>query len=344
MFLAKYNGEGNLIWVRQHNRLNNDWGKDMTVDSAGDILILGESYETNALFEMFIAKFAGDGSILWEQKSPIVGLGIKTDLSSHVFVLARFEGVVNFGDTTLTAAGGNDIVILKYSQAGNLLSLQQIGGIRDDGDRGDLETDVPGNVFIVGSFEESVRFGDTSLMSNGFSDIVAAKLDNDLNLYWALPAGGTGHDQAIALALGESGDIFMTGYFEETAGFGNTTLESFGRDDAFVAKIVTESSAVFTKNFALPQAPQLFQNFPNPFNPMTVISYYLPRVSDVAVSIYDLRGQQIATWVHKKQSAGTHQVELNAQDYLGRTLSSGVYVYCLKAEEHMQIRKMVFLK
>lgn len=89
----------------------------------------------------------------------------------------------------------------------------------------------------------------------------------------------------------------------------------------------------------LPEEFKLQQNYPNPFNPVTVIQFQLADQSDVQLSVYDLTGREVATLVNKPLQAGNHQVSFNAQN-----LSSGVYIYTLKAGAQMQSRKLTIVK
>jgi hypothetical protein len=88
----------------------------------------------------------------------------------------------------------------------------------------------------------------------------------------------------------------------------------------------------------------LEQNFPNPFNSKTAISYWLLDVSKVELEIFNLLGQRIETLVEAEQSAGFHIVEWNASSF-----PSGIYYYRLKAgsQKHNAMsepRKMVVLR
>ena len=94
----------------------------------------------------------------------------------------------------------------------------------------------------------------------------------------------------------------------------------------------------------LPSVFELQQNFPNPFNPETVIRYVLKRTSPVTVSIYNLLGQQIATLVDETQNAGVHNLTWDGRDHDGRPVASGVYFYRLKAGDIAQTKKMILLK
>ena len=88
-----------------------------------------------------------------------------------------------------------------------------------------------------------------------------------------------------------------------------------------------------------PQDYNLRQNHPNPFNPTTTIAYDLPVASDVTLTIYNMRGQEVARLVDAEQSAGEYQTEWNASN-----VSSGIYFYRLQAGDFVQTRKMVLLR
>lgn len=90
---------------------------------------------------------------------------------------------------------------------------------------------------------------------------------------------------------------------------------------------------------AYPEMFDLFQNFPNPFNPSTDITYYLPDVHKVRLEVFDLLGNSIAVLVNEVQNAGDHQVHFESKDHSG-----GVYFYRLTAGGETLTRKMILAK
>jgi len=88
----------------------------------------------------------------------------------------------------------------------------------------------------------------------------------------------------------------------------------------------------------------LYQNFPNPFNPTTNISYNLPRATLVQLSVYNLLGQKVIDLVDAHQTAGIHTVQWNGMDLNGKSVPTGIYLYKLKADQFSGIRKMFFVK
>ncbi len=89
----------------------------------------------------------------------------------------------------------------------------------------------------------------------------------------------------------------------------------------------------------LPTEFSLSQNFPNPFNPITVISFALPEASEVKLEIYNIVGQKVATLVDGQLEAGEHIVRWD-----GRDVASGVYLYRLEVGEFVETKKMILLK
>jgi hypothetical protein len=89
----------------------------------------------------------------------------------------------------------------------------------------------------------------------------------------------------------------------------------------------------------LPQKIQLYQNYPNPFNPETRIRFDLPEAADVRLDVYTITGQHVATLADEFRPAGHHNITFDAA-----RLSSGVYMYRLKAGSVIQTRKMTLIK
>lgn len=92
-------------------------------------------------------------------------------------------------------------------------------------------------------------------------------------------------------------------------------------------------------NDALPTTFALEQNYPNPFNPSTMINYSLPEAAKVSVVVYDMLGQKVADLVNAQKNAGHHTVNFDAS-----ALSSGVYIYQIRAADFVQSKKMLLIK
>ena len=98
------------------------------------------------------------------------------------------------------------------------------------------------------------------------------------------------------------------------------------------------------KNNLLPKTYALHQNFPNPFNPITIINFDLPKESNVKLSVYDILGRSIKELVNQKQSPGFKSIKWDATNNFGKRVSAGLYIYSIEAEDFRQTKKMVLIK
>ncbi len=89
---------------------------------------------------------------------------------------------------------------------------------------------------------------------------------------------------------------------------------------------------------------RLYDNYPNPFNPSTMIQYDLPEATQVTVAIYDLMGSAVKTLVNEFKDAGYHTVTWNGTNDRGNRMSGGVYLYSINAGPYHKTQKMVLLK
>ena len=88
----------------------------------------------------------------------------------------------------------------------------------------------------------------------------------------------------------------------------------------------------------------LQEAMPNPFNPSTTITYSTPRAGQVVLEIYDLAGRHVSTLVDEHVTQGEHLARWNGMDDTGAQVSSGVYLYQLRAGEFIETKRMVLLK
>jgi len=89
----------------------------------------------------------------------------------------------------------------------------------------------------------------------------------------------------------------------------------------------------------LPTEFGLSQNFPNPFNPQTVIRYQLPEASEVRLTVYDLLGQQVEVLVDGFEEAGVRSVVWEAEE-----VASGIYLVRMEAGDFVEARKLVVVR
>jgi len=101
---------------------------------------------------------------------------------------------------------------------------------------------------------------------------------------------------------------------------------------------------VVDNNNQNPGSIKLYDNYPNPFNPATEISYYLPERSKVTLIIYDIRGREIVTLVKEIQNPGVKYTGWDGRDSSGQMMSSGMYIYSLQTDDKVLYKKMLLIR
>ncbi|MGE5804201.1 MAG: T9SS type A sorting domain-containing protein, partial [Ignavibacteria bacterium] len=117
------------------------------------------------------------------------------------------------------------------------------------------------------------------------------------------------------------------------AGIYNYRLKQVDFDGGFEYSKTVEFEVNAPKKFALEQ------NYPNPFNPSTIINYQIPQDGIVTLKIYDVIGGEVRTLINEFKGAGIYEVKFDASD-----LSSGFYIYRLKANDFILSKKMLLVK
>lgn len=103
-------------------------------------------------------------------------------------------------------------------------------------------------------------------------------------------------------------------------------------------------------NSMLPENYQLFQNFPNPFNPTTKIRFQIPAsaqtnaVAEVHLEVFNIVGQKVRTLLHKPLEAGTYTIEWDGTNEKGILATSGIYIYRLSTQDFQTQKKMLLIR
>ena len=99
-----------------------------------------------------------------------------------------------------------------------------------------------------------------------------------------------------------------------------------------------------TSGTLTPRVFGLNANYPNPFNPMTKISFSLPEAQNVRLNVYGLDGRRVATLLNETRGPGLHEVVWNGRNDAGQSVASGMYLYRIEAGPYSQVRKMTLTK
>ncbi len=249
-FIAKYDPNGTLLWVRQAGSQEHTWGNAIVADSVGNVLVSGAFSET-ATFDgttltstndlgAFVAKYSPEGKLLWAKAGDGSGrdiaYAVSVDAKDNVLIAGNFSRTIQFDEKRLESTGGRDAFIVKYQADGTLIWAQSFGGPENDAVRA-IASDGRGRILITGSFQSEIKIGEKLLASAGDRDIFIAELGDDGKTEWARSVGGNETDDGFGIATDGRGGAYVTGSFASTATFNGFALSSAGSDDLFIMKL-----------------------------------------------------------------------------------------------------------
>jgi hypothetical protein len=94
----------------------------------------------------------------------------------------------------------------------------------------------------------------------------------------------------------------------------------------------------------VPKATALMQNFPNPFNPVTTLTFDVAQTGNVTIAVYDVSGRLLVTLLNARVEVGRHTVEWNGKNANGSLVPSGIYFYRMKTAGYEATKKMILVR
>ncbi|MDD5570036.1 MAG: SBBP repeat-containing protein [Bacteroidales bacterium] len=248
-FLAKYDQNGTVQWVKRVGGASEDESSGITVDIYDNIYLTG-FFKSTAQFgnfnltsaggkDAFICKFDLQGNIIWAEqvssREDVESYTVACDGAGNVFITGDFKGTLISDNFQMTSLGDFDIFLAKYDKDGNTMWVKQAGG-KDYDDVFGVAVDNNGNSYMTGRFTDTVSFGGIYVRSVGNEDMFLAKYDPKGNAIWAKTAGSRGTEIATECTVDGNGNSYVVGIFQSTCYFDKYSITSAGINDIFVAK------------------------------------------------------------------------------------------------------------
>lgn len=276
LFISKIGFAQDLQFYRAIGGTQDDGLYDLVTDQYGNIFVIGWfsgtidldpgaqvlNANSNGNRDIFFSKYDSSGNHIWSVSLGSVGQDegsvLTVDSSGNVIVAGRFTNTIDFNPgatiNSHSSNGNRDVYICKFNPNGQYVWSRTFGGTGYD-DAEDVEVDNFGNIFIGGSFQNSVDFnpdpGTSNVVnSNGVDDAYLVKLDSNGIFYWVKTFGGSGQDELSVLKIIDSKELYVGGYFTSSTTFSpGVVLASSGSADAFLAKFDTSSNFHWVKAF-----------------------------------------------------------------------------------------------
>lgn len=242
IFIAKYDNNGNFIWVKTINSSTNSiYAEKILYDNNNSIIVTGKFSGTTVFGEgmlqttlvatgsndVFIASYSLDGDLNWVNQGESSNWceinGLEIDQNGNIFIVGVFNGSINFDTFNLLGSGGagsTNPYIVKFDNSGNIINAVSYSASNDVRFT-DLACDLSDNsIYITGYLSGNINFGSTTLNSEfGNNNTLIGKLDNDLSFVWAKKTGlrpdNLGGSSGISIAGKNSGFYLIGNYTRE---------------------------------------------------------------------------------------------------------------------------------
>jgi hypothetical protein len=312
-YVIKTDSQGGLQWQRIVGGDAPDFALGVCETSDGGFIATGRTSSSGG-WEAYLFKLSANGDSVWADG---VGNGAQ-DEGTGIMALADGSGVIFTGVTVSINPGDSDAFLSRADNNGNVIWTRTYG----DGEEeyGQSVVATPDGGYVLGGMRATFQTG---------WNVYVIKTDSLGNQQWTDEFGEDGDDRGHGVACGSDGSIVVAGW---TTSFGGGWL------DVYLVKFVGSPVGI-DDNIALPQSAMLMQNFPNPFNANTVISYFMPQDSHVKMEVFDLTGRRVELLVDERQAAGEHKIVWNPIN-----LSSGIYFYRIHTADFIENKAMMLMK
>lgn len=231
VFLAKYDSDGVLQWVRS----TCGRGEGVALDSVGNVFITGlaafcADFDGNGRaditgFGPFVARYSQDGQFQWVRFSVAsggaVGSGIAVDDEGDVYIVGDMYGSADFsgdGNPDFVSNESGNVFLAKYNHSGTFQWVREAGAADQDAVGFDVEVSSTGGVFVTGYFSGNADFsgdGVPDVNTSGFGSAFIARYDAGGTLQWVRSLEGTFINEGHAIGVSDDA-VYITGAFSSS--------------------------------------------------------------------------------------------------------------------------------
>ncbi len=254
--LVKFDATGNVRWAKLFGDSETQRGWDVAISAQGEIATVGSfggsidfggGATTAVHTDAYVAKFDGDGRLLWDRTCTGEGTqqlwGVEVDASGNVLVTGTFHGAVQCGKgEPLVSNGGSDVFVAKYDANGQLLFQLGFGNASDEEVRAVVAADN-GDFVVVGTLDGELTIGSETV--SGDDDVLVAKFAASGAVLWAKRFGSEERDTVRHATLDRFGNILVSGWFQSTLDTPDPIMADGA--DGFVLKLDPDGNFVWSR-------------------------------------------------------------------------------------------------
>jgi hypothetical protein len=268
--LVKYDAAGNVVWAKNGGSTAGDTAYAVGLDPSGNVYVAGHfsgtmtvdgvTVTSSGLFDIFLAKYTSNGTLLWLKRAGGTGSdiphGLVVDSLGDVAIVGEFQNTAFFDAHSVRASGLGDAFIAKYDSAGNNLWVHSGGSTTSfAGDPAKaIAADAANNFYVTGDYTGSATFDGLSVTNTGTSgtDIFIAKYDNNGIIQWLHHAGGPVSDKGYSIGVDGAGNSWVSGFAGSGPGvvFDTISLPPLGNEYIFLAKYDSSGAVQYVKQYA----------------------------------------------------------------------------------------------
>jgi hypothetical protein len=350
IWLLKTDEYGDTVWTKKFGGNGAETGYGIIKTNDGGYAIVGSTRSFGISERIWLLKTDAFGDTVWTKTfggyGDYYGYSLQQTCDGGYIVTGRYSYPTGgYALPIIKTDGGGNIVWYKNLESGIGRSVLQAtdfgyiiaGSIYNDPPKDDLWLIKTKPITVIEpNGWEFYSIGDTVniyWMSECITDVsIKLSINNGLNWNTIIDStANTGIYSWVVYASDSSDQCLI-----KISNLSDSTIYDVS-NNVFTIGLVSSIEDDISNNY--PKEYTLDQNFPNPFNPSTIIKYQIPVRSFVTLIVFDVLGNEVATLVNEERAPGSYEVSFSAVEFV-----SGVYIYSLRAGNFIQTRKMILIK
>jgi len=346
-FVTKISPSGTFQWVSTFEATDGERDNRIAIDSMANVYVTGGFHGTstfgpytitsNGARDIFVLKMDSSGTIQWVSTAGSTlsdrANSVTVDKFQDIYITGEFRDKLAFGTDSLNNNGGpsgRDVFVAKIDKNGTWKWGKKAGS-KSGSEKGNrITSSKQGLLFVTGQIKDSTKFGSAAtLPATDSIQIFVAAIDTSGKWQWAIQAGSPVEDRGTGIVVDDSCNIYVCGYYEETALFDSMSMRALGRKDIFVAKIPVGCTYVPVITIPPPD--------PEPLSPecYTIVANVFTPNGDDFNDVYSIEGncfERLSFSIYNRWGVNIKNIEGAAIEWDGKMTNGaeaadGVYYY-----------------